>query len=82
LRYAEGAAEQSLGGGGAEANDDFGFEQSDFGVEPRATGGDFGGVWFFVDAAFAAWFPFEMFDGVGDVSFVAVDAGLLERGVE
>jgi hypothetical protein len=35
-----------------------------------------------VDAAFTARLPFEMFDGVGDVSFAAIDAGLLERGVE
>ena len=82
LRYAEGAAEKRLRGGGTEANDDFGLEQSEFGVEPRSAGGDFGAVWFFVDAAFAARLPFEMFDGVGDVGFVAVDAGLFERGVE
>ena len=82
LRYAKCASEQSLRRGGAEADHDFGFEQSDFGVEPWATGCDFGAVWFFVDAAFATRFPFEMFDGIGDVGFVAIDARLFERRVE
>ena len=72
LRDAEGAAEQSLCGGGAEADDDFGFQQRDFGVEPRATGGNFGAIWLLVDATFAARFPFEMFNGIGEVSFGAV----------
>ena len=68
-------AEQGLGGGGAEADDHFGVDRSDFGVEPRPASGDFGGAGFFVDAAFAARLPFEMFHGVGDVNFFAIDAG-------
>ena len=82
LRDAECATEQGLRGGGAETDHDFGLEQCDFGIEPWAAGGDFRAIWFFVDAAFAARLPFEMFDGVGDIGFVAIDAGLLERGVE
>jgi hypothetical protein len=78
LRDPESAAKQRLRGGGAEANNDFGLEQGDLGIEPWPARGDFGRVWFFVDAAFSARFPFEVFDGIGDVGFVAIDAGLFE----
>ena len=43
---------------------------------------DCGGGWFLVDAAFAAFFKFEVLDGVGDVDLFAVDAGLVEGLVE
>jgi hypothetical protein len=35
-----------------------------------------------VDTAFAAWFPFEVFDNIGDVSLFAIDAGCFECIVE
>ena len=82
LRDAESAAEQRLRGGGAEANHDFGLKQGDFGIEPRTAGCDFGAVWFLMDAAFSARLPFEMFDRIGDVGFVAIDAGLFERCIQ
>jgi hypothetical protein len=63
-----------LGCGGAQADDHVGADGCDFGVEPEAAGRDFDGVWFFVDAAFAAGLPFEMFYGVCYVDFFAVDA--------
>jgi hypothetical protein len=53
-----------------------------FGVEPGAARGNFGGIWFFVDATFAARLPLEMFDGVGYVNFFAIDAGFDERVIE
>ena len=70
---AEIAAKQGLGGCGTEADDYVGADGCDFGVEPGAARGDFGGVWFFVDAAFATWFPFEVLHDVGDVDFLSVD---------
>jgi hypothetical protein len=82
LRDAKIAAEQRLGRGSAETHDHLGLERGDFGVEPGAASGDFRGVGLFVDAAFAARLPFEMFYGVGDVDFFAVDAGFDESGVE
>ncbi len=68
-------AEEGLGGGGAETNDDFRLQNAELRVEPRAAGGDFAGAGFFVDAALAARLPFKMFDGVGDVNIGAVEAG-------
>ena len=35
-----------------------------------------------MDAAFAAGLPLEMFHGVGDVNFLAVDAGFHKRVIE
>jgi hypothetical protein len=66
---------QSLGGSGSEANDHLGFDQTDFGFEPGTAGSDFASIRLFVNATFAARFPFEMFDYVGDVSLRAIDAG-------
>jgi hypothetical protein len=82
LRDAEVAAEEGLCGGGTEAHDDLGLEESDFGVEPNAAGGNLERVGFFVDAALAAKLPFEMLDGVGDVGLAAVDAGFFQGSVE
>ena len=82
LREAKSAAEERLSRGGAETHDHFGLESGNFGFEPRTAGSDFGGVGLFVDAALAAGLPLEMFYGVGDVDFLAVDAGFDEGGVE
>ncbi len=82
LRDAESAAEQSLCGGGTEADDNFGLQQSDFGVEPRATGGNFVAIWLLMDAPFATRFPLEMFHDIGDVNFGTVHASFIECGVK
>src|ERR1700730_13240982 len=82
LRDAKILAEKRLGGGGAEADNHFGMNSSDLGIKPRAARGDFGGIGFFVDAAFSPGLPFEMFHGIGDVNFFAVDSGFDERVVE
>jgi hypothetical protein len=73
-------AEQGLGRGGAQTNYYLGVDGGDFCIEPGAASGDFRGVGFFVDAAFAAGLLLEMFDGVGDVNFFAVDSGF-HKGV-
>ena len=82
LSDAKVAPEEGLGGGCTEADDHFGFERGNFRFEPGTAGGDFGGVWLFVDAALAARFPLEMLHCVGDVNFLAVDARFGEGGVE
>ncbi len=82
LRDAKGAAEESLGGSGAEADDHFRLDLLEFGVEPGAAGGDFAGAGLLVDAALAARLPFEMLDGIGDVDVVAIDAGVGEAAIE
>ena len=71
-----------MGCGGPEADDEFGLEGFDFGEEPRTAGSEFAGVVFFVETAFAGGFPFEMFYGVGDVGFGAIDAGCFEGAIE
>src|ERR1041385_5778919 len=74
--------EQGLGGGRTEGNDDVRFDERDLGVEPGTAGSYFQGVGVLVDPAFAAWFPFEMFDHVGDVGLLAIDAGRFQCIVE
>ena len=91
-RRAEGAApefiqayalaEDRLGGGDPQTQHDACFQRLDFRFEPRAARGDFRGRWFFVLAAFALRFPFEVFDGVGDVDIPADDTGLFQCPVE
>ena len=78
----DGALEDGLGGGDAEADDEVWLEGFDFREKPRAASSDFAGVRFFVEATFAGGFPFEMFDGVGDVGFGAIDAGFFEGAIE
>jgi hypothetical protein len=69
-------SEQCLGGGSAETNDDFRLNQTNLGFEPWTAGGNFSGVWFFMNATFTTWFPFKMLDYVGDVSLGTINAGL------
>ena len=82
LRHAKIPSEQRLRGGGAQANDDFRLQRSDFRVKPWPARGDFGAAGFFVNAAFAAKFLLEMLDGIGDVGFFAADAGFLQSAVQ
>ena len=74
LRDTKIAAQQRLGGSGAQANDYFRMERCYFSVEPWPAGGDFRGVRFFVHPAFPVGFPFEVLYSVGEVNFPAVNA--------
>src|SRR4051812_37865904 len=74
--------QQRLSSGGAESHDHFRFDYSDLSFEPWTAGPDLLPVRFFVNAAFATWFPFEMFDHIGDVSLPSIDSGLFERIVK
>src|SRR6266436_257763 len=71
-------AEQGLRCRGAKSDNYFWFDYSDFSLEPGTTSRDFAGVGFLMNATFAPWFPFEMFDDIGDVSLRAIDARLDE----
>lgn len=82
LSDTEGFTEQSLSGGRSEADDDIGLNLFDFCIEPGAAGGDFTCAGLLVDAALAARFPFEMLHCVGDIDFVASDAGFGEALIE
>jgi hypothetical protein len=66
--------EHGLSSGGAEANDELGFERAQFGFQPGAAGGNFAGVGFLVQSAFAAQLPLEVLDGVRDVELCTFDA--------
>jgi len=79
----EGFSEEGLGGRGSEADDDLGLKQLEFFKKPGTTGDDFGPAWFGVEPLFAAAFlPFEVLDGVGDVDGCAVDFGGNEGFIE
>ena len=59
-----------------------GLMRRDLGFKPGTAGSDFQGVGFFVDPAFAARFPFEMFDDIGDVGLFAIDACRFQGVIE
>src|SRR5215467_9813422 len=75
-------SQQRLGSSRTEGDDYVRFDKSDFGLKPGTAGSYFQRVGFFVDAAFTAWFPFEMFDHIGDVGLFAIDAGRFHCIVE
>jgi hypothetical protein len=82
LGDAECAAEQRLGGRGAEADDERWMDGFNFGIEPGAAGGHFASAGLLMNAPLATRLPFEMLDGIRDVDGVAIDAGLDEAAVE
>ena len=74
LRDLEGAAEQRLGGGGSQTDENARLHQRDLGLEPRTARRDFRAVGLRVYPPLAAGLPFEMLDDVGDVDTAPVDA--------
>ena len=82
LEDLEFGVDEGLGGGVAEGDDDFGLHFKDFGEDPGFAVMDFFFAGFVVEAALALGFKFEVFDGVGEVEFLAVEAGFFEGLVE
>src|SRR5687767_2266407 len=84
LRHLELLAEQRLGCGGAEADDDARLDEGDLELEPWVAGRDLADVRLLVDTPLTALgaLPLEVLDRVRDVDGAAVDAGLVEGGVE
>jgi hypothetical protein len=80
----EVVVDEGLGGGAAEGDDDLGFDLEDFREDPGFAVMDFLAAGFVVEPSFAAriGFPFEVFDGVGEIEVVAVEAGFLQGFVE
>jgi hypothetical protein len=76
------AAAEGLEGGGAEANDSLGSDESDLGFEPGVAGSDLAGGWPLVQASLAAGLPLEVLDGVGEIDLATIDAGGGEELVE
>jgi hypothetical protein len=66
----------------AQASEDRGFHNCEFGLEPWLAGANFARARLFVNAAFAALLKLEMFHGIGNVNARSIDAGILQRTVE
>ncbi len=64
------------GCGSAETNNDLWLNQSNLGFKPGTAGRDFAGVGLFVNSSFATGFPFEMFDHIGNVGLLPINAGV------
>ena len=84
LHHAERGAQKGLRGRGAKAEDDARANDRDFIGEPREAGVNFGAVWRLVNTTFRLCFarPLEVFNRVGDVDIVAIDARRFERAIE
>ena len=59
-----------------------GLDQFDLFLQPRQARRDFAGAGRFVQTAFSLGYPLEVFDDVGDIGVVAVDAGGFEAFVQ
>lgn len=81
-RDAKTGPEDRLRRGCAETDEDARPNDAQFRLEPGPASGKVTRAWFLVDAPFAARFPFEVLDRVGDVNRVAIDPRFLERAVE
>src|SRR3954469_13936215 len=79
---AEVRSKERLGGGRAEADDDFGMDGGDLPLQPLVAGVDLALRRSLVQPAFAAELPFEVLYRVGYVQLSAIDARRLERPVE
>src|SRR5205823_778750 len=82
LRDAEGVAHDGLAGGGAEHHNHVGLDHLDLGLEPGLARGDLTRAGLGMNAALSARLELEMFDGVGDVNFRAIDADSIKRLIE
>src|SRR5262249_26835998 len=80
--HLEGPAQQSLGGGGAEGDDDARPDEGDLGVEPGAAGRDLRRVRLGVNAPLAARLPPEVLGDGRDVGAPEGGAGSARRPVE
>ncbi len=74
--HAEVSSKKSLRCRGAEADNDFWFYHSQFGVKLPSAGVNFRGPWFLVNSSFPPLCraPFEMLDYVGDVDVASFNA--------
>src|SRR5580698_6346144 len=75
-------AQERLGSGRPEANDQSGFDCRNLRIQPWTARCDFTHGRLFVDTSFATRLPLEMFDCICDVSNVAVDTRLFQTVIE
>src|SRR5262249_6088737 len=76
LRDFEILTEQRLSRSRSEANDDSGFDSSNFSVKPGLAGGDLQAVGPLMNAALASRLPIEVLYDVSDINIRAIDAGI------
>src|SRR6478672_3509193 len=72
------AAQHSLGGRGAQADEDLGFDDENFGMKPRPTGSDLAPRGLLVQAALAARLPTKVLHGIRNIDLVARYSGFFE----
>lgn len=77
-----GWTEDRLDGGGAEAHNNFWFDELYFGFEPGPARFDLRHSRLFVETAFAAFLKLEMLDGVSEVDFLAINPGVGKRTIQ
>ena len=84
LQDAERPTQENLGGGGAEADDNFRLHERDLVLKPREASANLTGVGRLVNAPLSRCVlcPLEMLHRIGDVHIVAIDAGAIERAIE
>lgn len=82
FRHPEFPSQQCLCRSGAEANDDPRFHRPDLGLQPWEASPNFRSIGLGMDPPLAPWFPLEVFDGVGNVNFAAIDPRLRQRPVQ
>src|SRR5690242_7301963 len=81
-RHAKLPSDQRLRRGRAETDDGGRPEHRKLCVEPRPAGGELAPARLLMDPALATRPPLEVFDRVRDVREIAIDARLVEEGVE
>src|SRR5689334_10488825 len=74
LRHTKLPAEQRLRCRGPQANHYFGFQDANFRVQPRTTGGNLGCIRFFVDAALSTRLPFKVFYSISNINLRSVNS--------
>ena len=79
---AEIAAEQSLGGGGAQAHDQLGLDALDLRFQPGEASGDLARTGLGMQPPFAARCPFEMLDDIGDIGCFSIDSNVGQGFIE
>jgi hypothetical protein len=80
--HPEVLAEERLRSRRAQADQRFGRERRDLGLEPRVAGAHLVRARLLVDAPLAPRLPLEVLDGVGDPDAAPLDAELGEHPVE
>src|SRR5438034_3507528 len=75
LSHAKITSQDALCGGCAQQYNNFRLHYFDFGVQPRAAGGNLDGIGLFMNTPLAARLPLEVLHNIRYVNIIAIDAG-------